>query len=169
MAPNSSYASVVAGHPRASGFPSDSSHHNGTGAQFRPLPTIAFGSSGYSVGHNQASHQPITVPSYLAESSYAERLAARSAVFNPLPAPPPSFSLPGKVSQTHRGLAYDITENVTGDGDLLAPLPTRWNENDKCPGIELLHNGSEVKFIGSFTIITGLALGETKTLADLEC
>ncbi|PWW75617.1 SPRY-domain-containing protein [Tuber magnatum] len=151
MAPNSSYASVLSGQSRLSGFTSELSHHNGTGVHGRHLPisTINFpASNSYAMSQNQAAHQPTTVPSYLAESSYAERLAARSAVFNPLPTPPPSLTLPGKVSQTHRGLAYDVIENASGDDDVLNPLPTRWNENDKCPGIDLLNNGMEVKFIG---------------------
>jgi hypothetical protein len=53
--------------------------------------------------------------------------------------------------QSHRGLPYDVIENAAGEDDALNPLPTRWNEGDKCPGIELLNNGSEVKFVGSFT------------------
>lgn len=150
MAPSSSYASVVAGQSRLSGFSSEISH-NGTGVHTRLRPNLNFpGSSNYTLNQQQyAVHQPTTVPSYLAESSYAERLASRAAVFNPLPTPPPSLTLPGKVPQTHRGFAFDIIENVPGDDEALTPLPTRWNENDKCPGIELLSNGSEVKFAGS--------------------
>ncbi|RPA97522.1 SPRY-domain-containing protein [Choiromyces venosus 120613-1] len=151
VAPSSSYASVLSGQSRLSGFISELNHHNGTGVHSRHLPssTINFpGSNNYAMSQNQAAQQPTIVPSYLAESSYAERLAARSAVFNPLPTPPSSLTLSGKVSQTHRGLACDVIENVSGDDDVLNPLPTRWNENDKCPGIDLLNNGMEVKFIG---------------------
>lgn len=151
VAPSSSYASVLSGQSRLSGFASELSHHNGTGVLSRhpPSSTINFpASNNYAMGQNQAAQQPTTVPSYLAESSYAERLAARSAVFNPLPTPPSSLTLSGKASQTHRGLVYDVIESTPGDDDALNPLPTRWNENDKCPGIDLLNNGMEVKFIG---------------------
>ncbi|CAZ80030.1 unnamed protein product [Tuber melanosporum] len=151
VAPSGSYASVLSGQSRLSAFTSELNHHNGTGVHSRHLPnsTINFPSSNsHAMSQNQAAQQPTTVPSYLAESSYAERLAARSAVFNPLPTPPSSLTLSGKVSQTHRGLAYDVIENVSGDDDALNPLPTRWNENDKCPGIDLLNNGMEVKFSG---------------------
>lgn len=149
MAPGGSYASVVAGQSRLSGFSTELSH-NGTGVHPRLLPNL-HGSNGYAFSQQQHNiHQPTTVPSYLAESSYAERLASQAAVFNPLPTPPPSLTLPGKVPQAHRGLAFDITENIPGDDEALTPLPTRWNENDKCQGIELLNYGSEVKFVGSF-------------------
>lgn len=150
VAPSGSYASVVAGQSRISGFSSDISH-NGTGVHTRLLPNLNLpGSNGYALSQQQhAVYQPTTVPSYLAESSYAERLASRAAVFNPLPTPPPCLTLPGKVPQAHRGLAFDIIENAPRDDEALTPLPTRWNENDKSQGIELLGYGSEVKFVGS--------------------
>lgn len=150
--PSSSYASVVAGQSRLSGFSSEISH-NGTGVHPRLLPNLNFsGANGYTSSQQQPTvHQPTTVPSYLSESSYAERLASRAAVFNPLPTPPSSLTLPGKVPQAHRGLAFDVIENVPGDDEALTPLPTRWNETDKCLGIELLNYGSEVKFVGSCT------------------
>lgn len=150
MAPGGSYASVVAGQSRLSGFSSEISH-NGTGVHTRLSPNFNLpGSNGYASSQQQnVVYQPTTVPSYLAESSYAERLASRAAVFNPLPTPSPCLALPGKVPQAHRGLAFDITDNAPGDDEALTPLPTRWNENDKSQGIELLGDGSEVKFVGS--------------------
>lgn len=150
MAPGGSYASVVAGQPRLSGFSSEI-NHNGTGVHTRLLPNPNLsGLNGYTSSQQQKIvRQPITVPSYLAESSYAERLASRAAVFNPLPTPSPCLTLPGKVPQAHRGLTFDIIENAPGDDEALTPLPTRWNEKDKCQVIELLGYGSEVKFVGS--------------------
>ncbi|KAH0606781.1 uncharacterized protein H6S33_003615 [Morchella sextelata] len=149
VAPSGSYASVVAGQAQPRLY-SDGITHNGTGVHPRYLSNLNFtGSNGYTSGPQQHSiRQPITVPSYLAESSYAERLASSTAVFNPIPTPPPSLTISGKLPQTHRGLAYDIIENVPGDEEALTTLPTRWNESDKCPGIDLLNDGLEVKFVG---------------------
>ncbi|KAL7276432.1 hypothetical protein RUND412_000571 [Rhizina undulata] len=148
VAPTNSYASVVAGQSRMSNSSPSDINPNGAGMHSWNSPNVNTnfpGSNGYSLGQHNTVH-PTTVPSYLAESSYVEQLAARSAVFNPLPTALPSM-MPAKLP-AHRGLAFDVPENHPAEDDLLNSLPTRWNEVDKCSVIELLSNGMEVKFVG---------------------
>ncbi|KAI5807630.1 hypothetical protein DFH27DRAFT_328115 [Peziza echinospora] len=152
VAPTSSYASVVAGQSRASAPSGSDSHQNISGAnRFTP------GSSTFSSKQPQAvpNVASFPLPPYLKQSAYAERLAqhaktqqAKSPSFNSLPTPPSSLPLSGRLPPAHRGLAYDVVEIAPVEEDSISPLPSRWNDADKCHGIELTHAGLEVKFAG---------------------
>ena len=53
------------------------------------------------------------------------------------------------ASQGNRAPVQDVIERlppITPDGPRL--LPSRWNESDRCSGLELLADGSEVRFTG---------------------
>jgi hypothetical protein len=133
----SSYAAVLAGQAHhASGSSNGFDNH--------------FSSSTYTLAGSQHVPQPATVPSYLAESAYAERLAAKtSTIFSP-PATGAIGLSSAKKPQSHRGLAFDVIEHPPR-GEEVNYLPSRWNEGDKSPSLELLNGGTEVRFIGALT------------------
>lgn len=135
----SSYAAVLAGQARHSPLPSDP----GNGIDNR-----ASTSSYYTATGSQHVQRPAIVPSYLAESAYAERLASKvSTVFNPPPTSAMGMSS-AKKPQSHRGLAFDVVEHPPSRDEVTNFLPSRWNENDKSASLELLNGGTEVRFIG---------------------
>lgn len=95
------------------------------------------------------------VPSYLAESSYAERLASRSSsahpqAFDTYNVPLSSMtSTSGRKPQSQRGGGV-VFETVQSNGpDLVNQLPSRLNEDDKSPSIELSCSGTEAGFVGA--------------------
>ena len=46
-------------------------------------------------------------------------------------------------------MTYDIIENTPpNEDDRLEPLPSRWNETDKHPGLDLFQDGMEVRYNG---------------------
>lgn len=57
-------------------------------------------------------------------------------------------------SGVHRGVAQDIIERIPPmhhryhEDDGTHPLPSRWNEDDKLAGMEILGDGNEVRFTG---------------------
>lgn len=54
-----------------------------------------------------------------------------------------------RMAPSHRGMTYDIIENPPpGEDDHLAPLPSRWNDMDKYPGLDLLQEGLEIRYNG---------------------
>lgn len=146
---SSSYAAVLAGQARQQ---SPQSAASGNGFDSRNSSNYLSHSSG-GLGPD-GQQRAATVPSYLAESAFAERLASKlSTAFNP----PPTSALGsssstslGKKPQAHRGLAFEVTEHAPGGGDDLTNyyLPSRWNEGDKSQSIELLSNGMEARFTG---------------------
>ena len=105
---------------------------------------------------------PTTVPSYLENSTYAERLQARnSSVFNAPISPLLSPSSP----HSHRGLAYNVVEHPPKEEkeedeeeeEELQLLPSRWSDETKSKShsLELLNGGAEVKFIGTASASEG--------------
>lgn len=102
-------------------------------------------------------------PSYLKESKYMEKLKAahkaklaaqadelltRSSKPGSLSTSSSSVSL-HKMAPSHRGMTYEIIERqpeVEDDG--LTPLPSKWAETDKNPGLEISADGQDVKFVG---------------------
>lgn len=141
---SSSWAAVVAGQARPPPVTTDSSDYRA--ATTYPGQQQQFRSSVFGQTDSQQMPPPATVPSYLAHSLYAERLAARNAsVFNSQPSTP----LSPKSPRSHRGIAHDVVEHSPNvGGDKLQALPTRWNENDRSASVELLNGGGEVKFCG---------------------
>jgi hypothetical protein len=149
---HSSYAAVLAGQARHSPLASDL-HISGNGVDSRPSSSSNYLAHPGGMGSSQhTTVQPATVPSYLAESAYAERLASTiPTAFNPLPTSALGLPSPGKKHQSHRGLPFEPVENPPPADEPSNFLPSRWNENDKSPSVELLSNGLEVRFIGRCT------------------
>ncbi|RAL08647.1 putative Ran-binding protein (RanBP10) [Aspergillus homomorphus CBS 101889] len=120
--------------------------------------------------HDPFAHQPGSfadtvpafTPSYLRNSRYVSRLdAARraklvaprdtavpSATSIPLSTSSSQASLP-RITPSHRGMTYDIIERETPiEDDLLIPLPSGWNAEDRSSGLELTNGGFEVRYTG---------------------
>lgn len=109
------------------------------------------------------------VPSYLRHSRYVQRLeeehkarvqAARDARHSHMHTPYPA-SGPGSLStssssvnlhkmSSRAGPVQDVIERLppAGVDEELRPLPSRWSESDKCSGLEVLLDGTEVRFQG---------------------
>lgn len=104
------------------------------------------------------------VPSYLRGSRHAEKLeeihkqrfsaqrehwSAHSPVAPPLSASSSSVNL-HKAPAAHRGLSHDIVERTpVAAEEPVAPWPTRWNDADKFPQMEVEDNGRQAKFGGA--------------------
>jgi len=105
------------------------------------------------------------VPSYLRHCRYIERLHAahkvrlqrhKEARLAPhMPAGLGSRTVSSSSLGLHKTPASHGSRGVIRDGeaqetkeDVLRPLPSRWSETDKCPGLEILADGSEVRFQG---------------------
>ena len=112
-------------------------------------------------------HLPFCTPSYLRQSRHVQRLhklwsehvaELREHVHLHRPRQPsPSRSSSnvnlGKMhpAHVHRGPVQDVIERIPPpaiDDDKSHPLPSRWSEDDKQSGMEILANGSEVRFAG---------------------
>lgn len=106
-----------------------------------------------------ASTPPFFVPSYLKGSRHAERLEeahkarlnaqrdARSSGTGSLSRSSSSANL-HKMVPSHRGMTHDIIERAppaTYIEDKERSWPTRWNEEDRSAGLELLREGLDVK------------------------
>ncbi|KAK6217523.1 SPRY domain-containing protein [Colletotrichum tabaci] len=104
------------------------------------------------------------VPSYLAGSTYVQRLeethlaklraqkesqATQAQSGGSLPTSASSVSLHSKPS-AHRGVNYDVIEKPPAfeEDEAFAPLPTRWNSLDKYGALDILSDGLEVRYIG---------------------
>jgi Ran-binding protein 9/10 len=115
------------------------------------------------------------IPSYLKGSKHVQRLeeAYRAKLAARKGAPSTQSSQPGSLSKSsssanlhaptapsHRGITYDVIENRGMQYDViekappledesLAPLPSRWNNQDKYNGLEVQGDGQEVKYTGT--------------------
>ncbi|PVH84596.1 SPRY-domain-containing protein [Cadophora sp. DSE1049] len=103
-------------------------------------------------------------PSYLKGSKYVQRLedahrakvaahkeghSTQSSQPGSLSTSASSINLHTKIAPSHRGMTYDLIEKAPPvDDEALAPLPSRWNSQDKYGGLEVLSDGQEVKFTG---------------------
>ncbi|KXT00316.1 hypothetical protein AC578_6463 [Pseudocercospora eumusae] len=112
--------------------------------------------------------QPFFVPSYLRQSRHVERLRQEherqmaelreftlrhQASRQPVLSPSPSVSNLNKTSTTHyhRAPVQDIIERLpppTVEDERLHRLPSRWSEEDKMSGLEIMADGTEVRFNG---------------------
>ncbi|KAL4784520.1 hypothetical protein BJX76DRAFT_347759 [Aspergillus varians] len=97
-------------------------------------------------------------PSYLRNSRYISRLDAahRAKPASQRDAASISSSsaqgnLP-RIAPSYRGMTYDIIDRETvGDeeeDDQPMPLPSRWSDSDKYPGLELPNDGLEIRYTG---------------------
>lgn len=99
-------------------------------------------------------------PSYLRGSDYIQKLAeahrARQAQKETqqqsgdgLPAGiTAASSLGSKTPASHLGMTYDLIERVPAveNDNFVAPLPTKWNKDDKHGALEVIADGQEVKY-----------------------
>ena len=103
------------------------------------------------------------VPTYLRNSRYVSKLeaahranlAAQRDVSSTHSSRPTSLSTSSsnvnlhRMAPSHRGMTYDIIENAPpNEDDNLVPLPSRWNEMDKYPGLDILQDGTEIRYNG---------------------
>ncbi|KAH9906687.1 SPRY domain-containing protein [Xylariomycetidae sp. FL2044] len=107
-------------------------------------------------------HQPnhgFFKPSYLRGSTYLRRLEetrrakqiqkeTQQQAGGGLQTSSSSTSLNTKTPASHLGMTYDLIERapVIEDDSPIAPLPTKWNKDDKHGGLEVLADGLEVKY-----------------------
>lgn len=137
--------------------------HDPTGDHGSSVPASLSRSLGRESNPRPASNAaPFITPSFLQNSRYVEKLevafraktaaahemassVSRSGI-HALSRHPSSGSLPKPKMQPHRGVRHDIVEmEIEDEKDGLEPLPSKWSETDKCPGLELLADGLEVK------------------------
>ena len=112
-------------------------------------------------------HPPFFTPSYLRQSRHAQRLhrawdehlaeLQENAHLNPPPRQPSLSRSSSNVNlnklhsqHVHRGPVQDVIERIPppSEEDRSHPLPSRWNEDDRMSGLEVLADGSEVRFNG---------------------
>lgn len=116
---------------------------------------------GDSVWASRHRNNGLVVPSYLANTAYIHKLeeAHRSKQAqrdnqpstvgsNALPASQASVPSVAANPTSHLGMTYDLIERAPAfeDDDTIAPLPTRWNKDDKNGGLEVMAEGQEVKY-----------------------
>jgi hypothetical protein len=120
--------------------------------------------TGVGNGVDELKAPSFFIPSYLRGSRHAERLQnthkarfmaqrdARSAPSSNAASLSTSSSSVNlhKMVPSHRGMTHDIIERAPAPvyEDTPAPLPSRWNHNDKYSGVELMPGGLEVRYNG---------------------
>ncbi|KAI9893898.1 MAG: hypothetical protein M1814_005451 [Vezdaea aestivalis] len=120
--------------------------------------TYAPHSRQYGLGSfsNQRSQQPtFLVPSYLRESNYIERLSEwhrkqseiqreKNASRGGTLSTSSSSANLQKLPQVHHGVNISVTEReLAHNKNFLTPLPSRWSDTDKAPGITVQNEGLE--------------------------
>ncbi len=99
------------------------------------------------------------VPSYLQGSTYMQRLEEAHKAQQvqkdgkqqngaSLQVGQGPGSLRSKSSASHLGMKFDVIERAPlfEADDTVAPLPSKWNKDDKSVGLEVLGDGLEVKY-----------------------
>ena len=55
-----------------------------------------------------------------------------------------------RLAPSHRGMTYDIIEsNPPREEEALPPLPSRWSDQDKYPGLDIMSDGQDLRYSGS--------------------
>ncbi|KAL5324183.1 hypothetical protein ACEPPN_008727 [Leptodophora sp. 'Broadleaf-Isolate-01'] len=152
-------------------FTTNGGTHGRSGSWVRggQLPSFssAFGPlvNGHGYGGLGGGHgDQFFTPSYLKGSKYVQRLedahrakvaahkeghSTQSSQPGSLSTSASSINLHTKIAPSHRGMTYDLIEKAPPiEDETLAPLPSRWNSQDKYGGLEVLSDGQEVKFTG---------------------
>ena len=153
------------------GFNTNGQHHGRSGSWnrggqlsgfSRAYGSLATGQGTGVFGTGHTDH--FFVPSYLKGSRYIEVVeeahkvkilaqketsSATGSQTGSLSTSASSINLHSKMAPSHRGMTYDVIEKAPpAEEEALAPLPTRWNDQDKQGGLEVLSDGLEVKFTG---------------------
>ncbi len=130
-----------------------------------PLPSYSrkFASIVGNTMPNNSMSSSFFVPTYLRNSRYLSKLeaahraklAAQRDVSSTHSSRPASLSTSSshvnlhRMAPSHRGMTYDIIENAPpNEDDNLVPLPSRWNDMDKYPGLDILQDGTEIRYNG---------------------
>ncbi|EME46520.1 hypothetical protein DOTSEDRAFT_70504 [Dothistroma septosporum NZE10] len=121
---------------------------------------------GYGAGSGHEQHQAFFKPSYLQTSRYVQRLEqayeAHLAELQEYANRHPTIKIPlstnssnvnlGKMpsAHSHRSPVQDVIERLAPPSaeSELHPLPARWSEEDKMNGLEIMADGTEVRFNG---------------------
>ena len=133
--------------------------------------------------HDQ--HAPFFVPSYLRQSRFVDRLKrdweAHLADLEEGKGARDDQRTSRKSAGSHRGVAQDVVErppagllsgahsNSDEDEDWGRGLPSRWNEDDKWNGLDVLADGTEVKFNGVCKTSDEAASIRTDHPMPMEC
>lgn len=163
------------------GFNTNGAYHGRPGSWGRggqlPAYSRAYGSllMGQGTGATGIGHADhFFVPSYLKGSRYIEDLeeihkaktlaqkeasSAAGSQSGSLSTSASSVNLHSKIQPSHRGITYDVIEKAPPiEEETLAPLPTRWSDQDKHTGLEVGSDGQEVK----------VSAGAVKTVSDRD-
>ncbi|KAK7942950.1 SPRY domain-containing protein [Apiospora aurea] len=119
------------------------------------------GGTGDSLWASQYRPSAFFTPSYLKGSSYIQKLeeahkakqAQKEVQQQSGGGTHASQITPGSTHTkpvSHYGMTYDLIERapLLEEDDSIAPLPTRWNRDDKHGGLEVMGDGQEVKYTG---------------------
>ncbi len=98
---------------------------------------------------------PFFIPSYLRHSRYMAKLeAAHKAKLKREREQPSGSSALGsfstgpsttRLAPSHRGMTYDIIEsNPPKEEEVLPPLPSRWSEQGKYPGLDIMRDRQDL-------------------------
>lgn len=157
----SSWASIVSGQPSRPRISSTTStglrtQRNGSYANLSDLGSQSgrYYNTALSNAFNtqsKLSRLPVSLPSYLEDSLYAEKLDAvrDSSWVSTVPSRTPSYTSVGLHAAQSRGtgLKLDVKDTIPSpDDDLPTPLPTKWNNDDRSGGIEVSQDGLNVQF-----------------------
>ncbi|KAK7931723.1 Ran-binding protein 9 [Apiospora marii] len=118
------------------------------------------GGTGDTLWASQYRSSAFFTPSYLRGSSYIQKLeeahkakqAQNEGQVGGSGAHVPQV-IPGSTHTkpiSHLGMTYDLIERapLLEEDVSIAPLPTRWNKDDKHGGLEVIGDGQEVKYTG---------------------
>ena len=160
--PSNSYPPPSYPDPRlprtTSGFETDNAPSgimSGYGQRPAPFPSYSRRFSSLASANTPNS---FFVPTYLRHSQYVAKLRSahntkpatrKDGPLNSLSTNSSSASL-HRPAQSHRGMTFEVVENPPSkEESCLAPLPSRWNEADRFPGLEITGDGREVRYAGS--------------------
>ena len=153
-------------HPRSTDADAHQSSMSTSLGRTGPLPSYT-SQFGYLNGQGAALDGPtgaFFVPSYLRGSKHAEKLeevhkartaaqrdyrSTHSSNAGSLSTSSSSINL-HKMAPMHRGLSHEVIERAPMFvEEPVAPWPTRWNDTDKFPQVEIEDGGRQAKFAGA--------------------
>lgn len=162
--PDNPYSTTQAGETRTR-RPSQEQEMSGAGYKRQiQLPMYSRKYAGLPAYGSKQTTNEFFVPSYLKDSKYMAKLKELFIRKSRSERELTSATHPGQVSvnqssatanthriaPSHRGMTYEVIEsNPPKDEDLLLPLPTKWNDQDRYPGLDVSPDGLEVKYNGS--------------------
>jgi hypothetical protein len=148
-------------------FGTNGASHRSSGSWNRgghlPSFSSAYGPILDGNGFGGTSGDSFFVPSYLRGSKYVQRLEesykakeqahidgpSTQSQSGSLSTSGSSTYLQTRLAPSHRGMTYDLIEKAPPfEDENLAPLPSKWNNQDKFGGLEVMSDGQEVKLTG---------------------